>query len=83
LQCGDELSEELWWTSNALSNLYSKLKMTTSCEIHWWFIQIHGTVCQMTIYFLGMISNQSYRTHLVLVKAIKFRVNTFVTTNQF
>jgi hypothetical protein len=27
--------------------------------------------------------NQSYCTHLVLVNAIKLKVNTFVTTNQF
>jgi hypothetical protein len=27
--------------------------------------------------------NQSYRTHLVLVNAIKLKVNMFVTTNQF
>jgi hypothetical protein len=27
--------------------------------------------------------NQSYHTHLVLVNAIKLKVNTFVTTNQF
>jgi hypothetical protein len=28
-------------------------------------------------------TNQSYCTHLVLVNAIKLKVNTFVTTNQF
>jgi hypothetical protein len=46
---------------------------------------IGGSVQNDGLFFFysALFPNQSYRTHLVLVKAIKFKVNTFVTTNQF